>query len=411
MAKQITHLSVFLASPSDLSEERVAVKHVVDDLNMLLRQAMNVHLDLLTWETDAYPSAGIDAQDVINQQIGDEYDIFIGMMWQRFGTPTGRAGSGTEEEFERAYKRFLDDNGQTKIMIYFSAKPIKPDEIDIEQLGKVRDFKSRAQSLGILHWSFNDVESFQKVLKVHLMKQISDIIDASKYNPDANINKNDTPVITDDANNAGIEKIDDFEDENGYFDLMEVFSENFSEVEKILTKMGDDIEELGNQMKRKGAKIEAVTKSPNRPAHSYRILIDSSAADITNYVNLTKVELPRFHELFATGIDAFSNSLTVSETSGGKMDEEQLESLLESIYSAKSNIDSAGSSIAEFKESVDSIPGVTKSMNRATRLLRNTLSSVIDEFNNAVGLLDELSLVVYSILQKYKDGDSEAAEI
>lgn len=411
MAKQITHLSVFLASPSDLAEERVAVKHVVDELNMLLRQAMNVHLDLLTWETDAYPSAGIDAQDVINQQIGNEYDIFIGMMWQRFGTPTGRAGSGTEEEFERAYKKFLDDKGRTKIMIYFSAKPIKPDEIDVEQLGKVRDFKSRAQNLGILHWSFNDIESFQKVLKVHLMKQVSDVIETSKSIPDSNIDREDKPLVVDATNSDSIEKTDDFEDEDGYFDLMELFSENFSDVEKILTKMGDDIEELGNQMKRKGAKIEAVTKSPNRPAHSYRILIDGSAADIINYVNLTTIELPRFHELFASGIDAFSNSLTISETSGGKMDEKQLESLLGSIYSAKSNIDSAGNSIVEFKESVDSIPGVTKSMNKATRLLRNTLSSVIDEFNNAVGLLDELSMVVYSILQKYRDGDSEATEV
>ena len=42
---------------------------------------------------------GIDAQDVINRQLG-EYDIFLGIMNTRFGSPTHRADSGTEEEFD-----------------------------------------------------------------------------------------------------------------------------------------------------------------------------------------------------------------------------------------------------------------------------------------------------------------------
>ena len=42
---------------------------------------------------------GSDPQQIINSQVSDEYDIFIGILWTRFGTPTERAGSGTEEEF------------------------------------------------------------------------------------------------------------------------------------------------------------------------------------------------------------------------------------------------------------------------------------------------------------------------
>ncbi|PYL26201.1 MAG: hypothetical protein DMF37_02915 [Verrucomicrobia bacterium] len=44
---------------------------------------------------------GADAQDVINHQLA-EYDIFLGIMSCRFGSPTKRAHSGTEEEFNRA---------------------------------------------------------------------------------------------------------------------------------------------------------------------------------------------------------------------------------------------------------------------------------------------------------------------
>ena|SRR3989337_1199459 len=33
-------------------------------------------------ETHTYPGIGEDAQDVINKQIDDDYDIFIGLMWK-----------------------------------------------------------------------------------------------------------------------------------------------------------------------------------------------------------------------------------------------------------------------------------------------------------------------------------------
>ena len=46
-----------------------------------------------------------DGQDVINRQIEDKYDLFIGIMYTKFGSPTNRAESGTVEEFEIAYKK------------------------------------------------------------------------------------------------------------------------------------------------------------------------------------------------------------------------------------------------------------------------------------------------------------------
>ncbi|WP_462074860.1 hypothetical protein [Nitrospira sp. CMX1] len=58
---------------------------------------------------------------MINDQIG-EYDIFIGIMWRRFGTPTGVAGSGTEGEFRIAYKRW-QENPQIALMFYFCQEP------------------------------------------------------------------------------------------------------------------------------------------------------------------------------------------------------------------------------------------------------------------------------------------------
>lgn len=406
MAKQINHISVFLASPSDLSEERIAVRQVIDELNGIVRHTMGLHLDLLTWEADAYPSAGIDAQDVINSQIGSDYDIFIGMMWQRFGSPTGRAGSGTEEEFERAYNRYVQTEGHTKVMIYFSAKPIQPDNIDLEQMVKVRQFKSKIEAKGLLHWSFNDVESFQKILKIHLLKQVSDVNNGLVNGIEK---KNSSDTLSQVIDNT-VSSDDDI-DEEGFFDLMEVFSENFAEVEKTLNKMAGHIEDLGEQMSRKASKIDALNKAPGQATNNYRVLLDSVAADIINYVNLTTVELPRFHDLFTIGIDAFSNSLTKAETTGGGMSTDELEGLIEAIAGAKGNIEFATSAIVGFRQTTSNVPPVAKSVNRATRLLRNSLDSVISEFTNSMSLLDELRSTIESILYRRTDGDSSAEEV
>lgn len=122
MPKTEKVLSIFLASPGDVSDERGRVDAFVDEWNNLWSEDLGVHLRLVKWETHAYPAVGADGQDVINAQIGEEYDLFLGIMWKRFGTPTGRAASGTVEEFERALVRYRA-SGSPQLMFYFVVVP------------------------------------------------------------------------------------------------------------------------------------------------------------------------------------------------------------------------------------------------------------------------------------------------
>lgn len=123
MARYETILSIFVASPSDVDEERNRLEEVIRELNTTWSRDLGVRLELVRWETHAYPSFGEDAQAVINDQIPDDYDVFVGLMWYRFGTPTGRAGSGTVEEFQRAKKRFDANSDDLQLMIYFKDAP------------------------------------------------------------------------------------------------------------------------------------------------------------------------------------------------------------------------------------------------------------------------------------------------
>ena len=126
MARIQTLLQVFVASPGDVDDERIILEDVINEFNLTWGDRHGVRLELLKWETHSRPGFGADGQDVINKQIGNEYDIFLGIMWGRFGTPTGRAESGTEEEFNRAYARLADSPNTVQIMFYFKDAGIPP---------------------------------------------------------------------------------------------------------------------------------------------------------------------------------------------------------------------------------------------------------------------------------------------
>ena len=104
-------------------------------------------LELLRWETHAYPSMG-RPQSVINAQIGD-YDVFVGILWKRFGTPTGRAESGTEEEFRLAFDSWKKTK-RPHILLYFYTAPLVPPKSaeEVRQLGLVIDFRERKKQRG-----------------------------------------------------------------------------------------------------------------------------------------------------------------------------------------------------------------------------------------------------------------------
>jgi hypothetical protein len=96
-------LTVFLASPGDLEAERKVTREVVDRLNKSLCRPLDIVIDLRVWE-DTLPGVG-RPQARINADV-DGCDLFVGLLWQRWGTPTGTHSSGFEEEFERARDRF-----------------------------------------------------------------------------------------------------------------------------------------------------------------------------------------------------------------------------------------------------------------------------------------------------------------
>ncbi|NER97703.1 MAG: ATP-binding protein [Symploca sp. SIO1B1] len=150
---QVELLKIFLASPSDVSRERDYVEEVVEEINRTTAPSKGVRLEVVRSEKSAYPGYGGGGQAVLNAQIADmeEYELFVGIMWNRLGTPTPRAESGTVEEYERAVAAFEQDR-KPDIWFYFrEAAAQLNSESSLEQRGKLLAFKRKVQSKALTH--------------------------------------------------------------------------------------------------------------------------------------------------------------------------------------------------------------------------------------------------------------------
>lgn len=175
----MTRLKIFVASPGDVSQERDIVSVVVQELRRTIGDIRDVELETVRWETHAWPDIGEDAQDVINRQIG-EYDVLVGVMWKRFGTPRKRSKSGTGEEFERAYD-FFKRFGRPKIMFYFRTTPFYPkEEKELSQIRKVLRFRKKLERLGVLFWEYDQPIDFERDVREHLIRQILELTEKPK---------------------------------------------------------------------------------------------------------------------------------------------------------------------------------------------------------------------------------------
>jgi hypothetical protein len=166
-------LKVFLASPSDLPDERRAAKSVVDEVNSLFANEFGYHVELIGWE-DTISGFG-RPQAIINAEL-ERCEFFIGLMWKRWGTPPDASGlytSGFEEEYQRSVDRRLKE-GRPEISLLF--KQIDPDLLRDpgDELKKVLAFKKQLiDGKMILYESFSDVRDFETKVRRCISKYVT----------------------------------------------------------------------------------------------------------------------------------------------------------------------------------------------------------------------------------------------
>lgn len=158
-------------------QERNAFRRVILEANddAVFRRALFIPVG---WE-DTLGGVG-RPQGLINQDLR-ECDYFVLLLWDRWGTPSGREGesgytSGTEEEFRMALQCFNDSTHPLRQLVVFF-KAVSPDKLSDPgpQLQRVLEFKRELEaSKGLLFHTFDEIDAFEALLRRHIAKWLRD---------------------------------------------------------------------------------------------------------------------------------------------------------------------------------------------------------------------------------------------
>ena len=139
----ITAYDLLISCPGDVNQFIDVIRECVEGFNRILGKVNNVEIVTKHWSTDSYPQSGDKPQELLNEQLVRDCDAAIAILWTRFGTPTDKYSSGTEEEIEE----MLSSNKQ--VFMYFLDIPINPLSVNMDQYKKVNEFKEKYKDRGI----------------------------------------------------------------------------------------------------------------------------------------------------------------------------------------------------------------------------------------------------------------------
>lgn len=381
----INKYRVFIASPSDLSEEREAISGVISELNSTYGNSNNIIIELLKWETNSAPGISTESvQTLINTDI-PEYDLFIGLLWMKFGTPTKLFGSGTEEEFELAHAKFIKDPKSIQILFYFkNALPSSLNEINPEQLSKVKNFKFSLGEKNVLYWDFDQNEDLCRFLRTHIPARIESLRKVSTL-PIVQIENFEN--IKDESFLAEV-----IEEEFGILDYQELIEDSFSASTHSLNAISEATNWIGKEMNKKTNEINKLVEKNHSQPISFKVqrnIYDRTAQAMNDYANRIEPEIPIYFNNFEKGIDAFSKLITIYKSDF----ENKRNEVNEAKVSLKSLMDTSPETIKNMEEfllSIESLPRMSKELNAARKNATDKLKELINRMQIASSIASEV---------------------
>ena len=146
-----------------------------------LADEFGYQIELLRWEDTAAGSGR--PQELINQYV-DRCDLFIGLIWKRWGTPPdkdGKFSSGFHEEFERSMARRANsaNSGSPEIALFFKEIPKEFMEDPGGDLKRVLEFKEKLiAEKEILFKEFPTVRELEPLVRKKVIAYVKSVREA-----------------------------------------------------------------------------------------------------------------------------------------------------------------------------------------------------------------------------------------
>lgn len=402
MARQLTSLTVFVSAPSELEAEKAALRIVLGDLNAILEKTHGITLRLVGWPDDFRPAVSTDPQSAINEQLG-EYDIYVGLLGVRFGTPTPRAASGTEEEFQEALRRLRADPSSLRVLLYFKRDEQDAYALDLDQLKKVRDFREGLGSQGVLYQDIASTAAFAEVARRHIHHLVLDEWRNGRWR-DVDVRAQDPRTVErprasvePEGTEAGAKQVEPeppIEEEQGFLELFEEYERAARAVVQVMERISEHTVRVGALSERRTAeltllleeqqKVERLGGSRAQQDHvaKGKEILNQSADDLAHFA----ADIDADVQEFKAENRAMFRSLTraIAEQRELDMPSERLNEDRATLERLVANTSSTIEHVTNFQQSIARTPPLTSNLKRARRRASAAVGELIAELQLSI---------------------------
>jgi hypothetical protein len=177
-------LRIFVACPGDVEDEKERLSKVIGSLQFDAA-GHGFFLELQEWR-QCVPDLK-EPQEAIFKQLNPEaWDIFVAILWTRFGTPCGiyesgtnRELTGTEAEILKAIELSKEHEDRPRVLIYRSTRsPRSLNDLRGAQLEALEDFLQNCEAKGkhpAFVKSYEQPDDFERLVSEHLRKTFSTV--------------------------------------------------------------------------------------------------------------------------------------------------------------------------------------------------------------------------------------------
>jgi len=373
----IKRIRVFLSCPSDIKEECNSVQQVIDETNKISGKHQGYMIDLVIWTTNTFGGKAEYPQEVINQQ--NNYDILVGIIGQRIGSPTPVSVSGTVEEINIAIE------SEKHHLLYFNTSATNIKTLDLAQLAKVNSFKQELSDKGVLFHEFESIEIFENLFRIHLPNLIFDkllvkepVLQSSAADKYASYSE-----LIEEVEKPQINDVDNLD----ILTLSEDFGTSLSTITFTMLSMANSMSNLTNNINARLPELKLVNHiKDDRLRQTKSQIIDNSIAtmleDFNKRINLDLTD-------FTTHFLRIGPNYSILFLYLSQFNIPEVHALKDSCQGFRDQVESSLGTIASLLRTVMATASRTYRFNKARRETEIVLKNLTKELLQGLRLLDE----------------------
>ena len=166
--KKLPELRVFLSCPDDVNSDRDQLRSILEAWSNEVEDRYHVCLKIITGDSDVLRGPGRPQKNIDKLVVNS--DIYIGMMWKKFGGPTGLVQSGTLEEYIVAFQQW-EEHHSPEMLFFFKKVIVDNNENGEDTLSaqQIHEFKKTIKPY-FFYYDYDSIKDLTEKVKQQFEK-------------------------------------------------------------------------------------------------------------------------------------------------------------------------------------------------------------------------------------------------